>query len=169
MTILDIVKLEPKLIQHIEESICKALKVYAHFEIVPKPYYFTNRIYDKEITVVGMLDFKEIKNRCIVSLGFSNDVFLKIYEKMFHEKLTEISLESADLAGELINIIFQSISPELRKLGYNCEASLPKVFTKSNLHEWINLSVEQSLVLPFSAEGGNILFEIFEMKGDNAC
>lgn len=169
MTIFDIVKSEPKLIQHIEETVYRVLKIYSHSEIVPKSYYFTKHISDKEITVIGMLDLKENNNTCFVSLGFSNEVFLKIYENMFQERLTEISLESADLAGELINIIFQSISPELRKLGHNYEASLPKVLTKLNLQEWINNSAEQSLVFPFSTDGGNILFEIFEKKGDNAC
>jgi len=82
-------------------------------------------------SVFGMLDLKEENNTSVLSLGFAHAVFVKIYENMFQEQLTEVSLETADLAGELINIVFQSIDPELRKRGHRFETSLPKVLTNA--------------------------------------
>ena len=165
MTLFDVVRSSPEMIQHIQESVCKTLKIYARSEIVPKSHFFKVHAGDSEITIIGMLDLKEENNTSVLSLGFAHAVFVKIYENMFQEQLTEVSLETADLAGELINIVFQSIDPELRKRGHRFETSLPKVLTKSDLHRWVTISADQSLVLPFSTEYGDMLFEVFETKG----
>ena len=155
----------PEMIQHIQESVYATLKIYASSEIVPQSHYLQSHRTDAGITVIGMLELKNKDTTSVLALGFSNEVFFTIYENMFKEKLTEVSLETADLAGELVNIIFQSIDPELRKMGYLFDASLPKVLTKLHEHEWGKISVDQSLVLPFSTVKGEILFEIFETKG----
>ncbi len=165
MTLFEVVTSHPEMIRHIQESVYAALKVYASSEIIPKPHYLKSHAADFEVTVIGMLELTKTGATSVLALGFSHEVFVKIYENMFQEKLVEVSLETADLAGELINIIFQSIDPELRKLGFLFEASLPKVLTQAHRHEWVHISVEQSLILPFSTGTGDILFEIFETKG----
>ena len=141
------------------------LKHYASSHIDPQPHFYKSHTADFSISVIGTLVLQEKDHTSVLALGFSHEVFVNIYEKMFQEKLTEVSSDTADLAGELVNIIYQSIDPELRKLGYSFTTSLPKIVTRSNLHEWTSISVEQSLVLPFSTEGGDIFFEIFETKG----
>ncbi len=165
MTLFEVVQSHPEMIRHIQESVYSALKVYASSEIVPKAHYLQSHAAAVEVTVIGMLELTRRDTTSVLAIGFSHEVFVAIYENMFKEKLIDVSLETADLAGELINIIFQSVDPELRKLGYLFEASLPKVLTQSPRHEWVQISVEQSLILPFSTGTGDILFEIFETKG----
>jgi CheY-specific phosphatase CheX len=165
MTLFEIVRHNPVMLHHIQEAVFRALKIYAHSDIVPKAHFFKSHTADSEITIIGLMEITENTKTNFLALGFSQTAFLGIYENMFREKLTDVSLESADLAGELLNIIFQTIDPELRKLGHKFDVSLPKVLTKSNTHEWIQTHADQSLVLPFSTECGDILFEIFETKG----
>jgi CheY-specific phosphatase CheX len=165
MTLFEVVTTHPQIIQHMQDAVYETLKIYASSEIVPKPHYVESHTSDFEVTVIGMLALQEKGTASVLTLGFSHEVFIQVYENMFKEKLIEVSSESADLAGELVNIIFQTIDPELRALGYLFEASLPKVLTTVNLHEWVKISTQQSLILPFSTESGDILFEVFETKG----
>jgi len=165
MSFFDIVRSHPAMIGHIQRSVYETLKVYTSSELVPAPHYYTPHAADVEVAVIGSLDIRERDNTSRLALGFSREVFLHVYENMFRESLTRISPDAADLAGELVNIIFQSIDPELRKLGYVFEAALPNVITHSGPHEWVSISAKQSLVLPFSTERGDILFEIFETNG----
>jgi CheY-specific phosphatase CheX len=168
MTLFDLISTSPGIIERIQESVHETLKIYARSEISPKSHFFKLNTGNDGITIIGVLDLKENDNTSVLSLGLSHAAFVKIYENMFHEKLLEVSLETADLAGELINIIFQSFDPELRKLGHVYEASLPRVLT-SNSGEWITNPAGQSLVLPFGTECGDILFEVFETKGRTVC
>jgi CheY-specific phosphatase CheX len=165
VTLFDVVASKPELIRLIQTSVSDALKIYARSEIVPRPHCIKPHVADSEITVVGMLDIKESNDESMMSLGFPNAVFVKIYENLFHEELSEASLEAADLAGELINIIFETIDPQLRALGHRFDVSLPKVVTQSNLQEWRDISAGESLLLPFSTGWGDIVCEVFVMKG----
>ena len=164
-TLFDVVRSHPDVIGHIQKSVYNTLKIYARAEIVPKPHFFRSNAEGSEITVIGMLDLTQDGKTSVLSIGFSDAVFVNVYENMFQEKLTEISLETADLAGELINIIFQTIDPVLADLGLRFQASLPRVIALSNLDEWVRTSTNQSLVLPFSTGYGDIYFEVFESEG----
>lgn len=165
MTLFDVVRSHPEIIQHIQESVHKALKVYARSEIIPKAHFVKSLPAESEVTVIGKLELQENGHTSMLSIGFSQEVFFHIYENLFEQKLHEVSSETADLAGELINIIFQSIDPELRKLGYRFDASLPNVLVGTDHCERVRITVDQSLVLPFSTERGDMFFEVFETKG----
>ena len=160
MSIFQIIKSDPDLVRLIQEAVFNTLKVYACSDIVTKPLFHKKHDCSFEVSIIGMLRLTSQNGDDVLAIGFSEQAFMTLYQNMFNEQPEAISSDNQDLAGELINIIFQTIDPELRKKGYHCEVSLPEILTGLDLDKWSQVLVKESLVLPFATTNGDLFFEI---------
>jgi chemotaxis protein CheX len=99
-----------------------------------------------------------------ISILFSTAVFLKIYENMLGEKITQITKESEDAAAELLNIIFGLAKMKLNnEKGYTIQKAIPTVLTGENLHVATS-SAGPTIVLPFETSEGEFYVEVLFEK-----
>jgi CheY-specific phosphatase CheX len=164
MSIFEIIQSDPDLVRLIQEAVFNTLKVYACSDIHIKPLLNREHQSSFEVNIIGMLRLTSKEGEDLLAIGFSERAFMTLYQNMFNEKPVAISPDNQDLAGELINIIFQTIDPELQKKGYSCEASLPEVLLGADLEKWSHVLVKESLVLPFATANGDLFFEIPNLR-----
>lgn len=160
------------LVHTIQEAVQTTLKVHSRSAIHVMPVRSEGLPGKADVAIIGVLRLTGSPSNSMLALGLSRSAFAAIYENMFGEPMGELSDENQDLAGELVNIIFQSIDPELRALGIELEPSLPVFLTGRAIEGWAEASVGRSFVLPFSTEAGDLFIAIPDAsvaaKGDAA-
>ncbi len=166
MNIFQVIQSNPDLVGEMQKAVLATLKGYSKCDLEAKPTFFKDNKSKVDITILSMLTLSTKEgDKGVLALGFSEAAFMKIYEKTLDMKPEGINAETGDLAGELINIIYQTLTPELRKKGVIFDVSLPTVLIKNQLSEWSKVAVDRSLVFPFTSEQGDLYFEIPEIVG----
>ncbi len=95
-----------------------------------------------------------------IALCFPAPVFLAIYGNMVGEKATEITSQTEDAAGELLNIIFGQAKAELNaRGGYNIQKAIPAVVRGQDLRVK-HLAKGPTVLLPFETAVGTFHIEI---------
>jgi CheY-specific phosphatase CheX len=163
--ILKLIQSRDEIILAMQAAIVNTLKLYAGSVILAKPVFIKPRVSNHGLALVGQIELTDRYNKKIIlALGFPQEVFSIIYENTFQEKIDEINSETQELAGELINIIFQTIDPELRVHGHEFTASLPQVLVGQSLIDSLQNNNTSSLVLPFAIEAGSFYLELAEIN-----
>lgn len=141
----------------------KVLEVQANVQVtILKPTLV--KMDEKEvapnISIAGILNLATDTFHGSLTIAFSSEVFLKIYERMMGESHTEITTEIEDAAGEILNIIYGTAKTELNQQpGYNLKPVLPTVLAGEKLK--IRQKTDQLIVqLPFDTDLGRFYFEI---------
>lgn len=114
---------------------------------------------DSNVDIAGVISLTCPSFTGSISICFSSDVFLKIYEIMVGEKHETINTEVQDAAGEILNIIYGQAKTELKNKGYQLEKALPTVMVgqKLQLHHGANKTV---LIIPFKSAMGDFHLEV---------
>ncbi len=99
-----------------------------------------------------------------LAISFSNGVFLHIVEKMFGEKVTEITTQNVDLVGELSNMILGQAKIELSSLGFSIQQAIPSVIWGKD-HKIKQYGGGICVVIPFETPAGPFHIEIFADQG----
>ncbi len=95
-----------------------------------------------------------------IALCFPAQTFLGIYGAMLGETPTEITEESQDAAGELLNIIFGQAKAVLNDTkGYSIQKAIPTVVRGQALQVH-HMSREVAVILPFTCDYGAFHIEI---------
>lgn len=166
-SIIQFVHSNNEIISSVQNAIINTLNSYSQSAVKASPAFIKNNHIRFDIKVVGAIKLREqnIGKTIFLILGFAEHIFKQIYENTFQEKIIAIDRENQELAGELINIIFQTIDPELQKHGCVFNANLPEVFSGEKLVYWLktnNMSA-LSLVLPFTIATNEFYFELTEI------
>lgn len=165
MSLLKIIEKDNTIVPLIQNAILKTLQVHSRTPLTIGQVSFKSESSDSNLSVIGLIKNTQNNNSAILAIGFSEKAFMQIYNNMFQEMLPEITSEAADLAGEIVNIVYQTINPELKKRGHVFEVSLPVVMTGPELGKWFNCQFTHSLALSFQNENEKIVFEIVEISG----
>jgi CheY-specific phosphatase CheX len=163
MSVLDLINSDSKLLALIQDAVLHALQVHTHSMIEIGPTFFRSSVDKKNLGVIGLVHIKGNSTPAFLAIGFSEAAFLQIYKNMFKEELGGITLEAADLAGEIVNIIFQTLDPELRNRGFEFEVSFPEVHIGTSESKSACIQYQRSLVLPFRSGKEDFYFEIAEI------
>lgn len=149
-------------------AVQKTLEVQCKTKVkILKPYLKKESV--KNIAIASVLALNSNNFSGSVVLCFSESVFLKIYENMFEEKVTTITPEIQDAAGELLNIIYGMAKIELNKAGYNFLKALPTVMAGEQINVRYS-GAKPAVVIPFETDVGEFHLEIeFEatLEGKN--
>ena len=164
MNILNTIKSDSRIISVLQEAVVLSLRGYANAEVVSAPAFFKAETNLGDYKLVGLIRLSSEDHEAVLALAFSESMFFKLYENIFHEKPTAVTGENQDLVGEIANIVFQTADPNLRKLGIKFSPSLPEVLTGQKLEDWKVLATGNSLVLPFAIGNEQFCFDLIEMK-----
>jgi CheY-specific phosphatase CheX len=116
----------------------------------------------KAVAVAGFLRLEgEAGFSMELSLGFSKELFLVLYENMFQMPIDEISQENEDLAGEILNIAFGAMDPRFRELGYHMKSSFPEVYSGKKLKDYLGSIVTSSIRIPYTAAEQSFFVELY--------
>ena len=125
---------------------------------VGKPYLKKDGVVlDSDIAGVISLTSKSFNGS--IALCFPKRVFLAIYSKMVGEELEEITRESEDAVGELLNIIFGQAKVVLNKEGHEIQRAIPAIVRGSQISVH-HLSRNVAVILPFEMDSGKFHLEI---------
>lgn len=135
------------------------LAIQANTEIsVGKPYLKKDGVVlDSDIAGVISLTSKTFNGS--IALCFPKKVFLSIYSKMVGEPLEEITKESEDAVGEILNIIFGQAKVVLNQAGHEIQRAIPAIVRgkQISIH---HLSRNVAVILPFEMDAGQFHLEI---------
>lgn len=112
-----------------------------------------------DICIAGIISIKSGVFCGTVALLFTEQAFLHVFSSMMGEVVSEISLESRDAAGEILNIIFGQANSVLHEKHYHIENAIPSVIVGEQL-KVIEMSRGKSVVLPFKTDAGPLYLEI---------
>jgi CheY-specific phosphatase CheX len=92
-----------------------------------------------------------------LSVGFPEETYLKLLEKMLGQKFEHISAETQDAAAEILNIIYGTSKAIWNKEGCDFGLAIP-VVTKGNLSH--NKDSNPTLMVIFKTSVGDFLLKL---------
>jgi chemotaxis protein CheX len=112
------------------------------------------------IAIVAVISLTSKAFQGTIALCFPAPVFLAIYSNMVGEKHAEISKETEDAAGEILNIIFGQAKAELNdKAGYEIQKAIPAVIRGADIKVH-HMARKVAMVLPFQTPQGGFYLEV---------
>lgn len=145
----------------ITSALTSTIKSYTKTEVVSGKPYVQKEGHSEKIAVAGLIRFEGQDSALELFLGFSKELFLKLYENMFQSAESEINKENQDLAGEILNIAFGAMDPEFRKLGYSFRCSFPVVYSGAKLEEALKQVKASAIVVPYTSNAQSFFVEIY--------
>ncbi|MCM2324773.1 MAG: chemotaxis protein CheX [Oligoflexia bacterium] len=113
-----------------------------------------------EMDVAGVISLTSAKYNGSIALCLPAKVFLQIYSNMVGEKHLEITRETEDAAGELLNMIFGQAKAELNNnKAYEIQRAIPTIVRGQQLHVH-HLSRGVTIVIPAQTEAGEFRVEV---------
>jgi len=136
------------------------LKVQAQMEVTFEKPMLKSGQKIEDISIAAIISLVSDQFSGSIALCFPKDTFLKVYSQMIGEEISEMSKDTEDAAGEILNIIFGQAKATLNnKHGYTIKTAIPTVLTgtKMNVH---NSSVQKAILIPFKSTLGNFYLEV---------
>lgn len=149
---------QPEILKIIVNSLAETIVNYAKFSVVAGKPIFRDGSQKRSIAVAGLIRFDGPQLSIELMLGFSQDLFLALYENMFQMPVQEITEENQDLAGEILNIAFGVMDPSLKKQGFELRSSFPIIYVGQRLNEVLAKISAEAIVIPYSH--GSKVFEV---------
>lgn len=113
-----------------------------------------------DIEIVAVVSLTSNAFHGTIALCFPKKVFLEIYSSMVGEKYDEITKETEDAAGEILNMIFGQAKAALNdKAGYQIQKAIPAVIRGADIKVH-HLARQVALVLPFETGHGSFYLEV---------
>lgn len=79
----------------------------------------------EKIECLSMIGIKSPGFDGSLALGFPASTFLKLFEKMTGEAVTEVTDQNADACGEMLNIIYASARVKINESGFEFQPAIP--------------------------------------------
>lgn len=159
--------LDVAFVQPFIDSTVKVLKVQANTGVsMQSPYLKTTEAAKQIVDIAGVISITSDVFIGTISLCFSKQTFLNICFQLFGERQDEITKETEDAAGEILNMIFSGAKAELnKKKNYGIQKALPTIIQGTDLS--VTQSTGTTMVLPFTSDAGPFHIEIELVTKDN--
>jgi chemotaxis protein CheX len=123
-----------------------------------------SKMYGDISAVIGMSGNKTINDqksrfRGLLVLSFSEDVYVKIANKMLQEAHTQFNDEIQDVGAEIINIIMGNAKKTLNTVGLFPEMATPSTIRGTG-HTITSLDRSYTIIIPFKSSLGEFKMEI---------
>lgn len=149
------------LTQILISGLSQAISQYTNTKVTTGAPFLQAKHEASDIAVIGMIRF-EAKDLAIeLFMAMSKDLFNKLYTNLFNSPVKEINSENHDLAGEMLNIAFGIMDPNLIKIGYRMVSSFPKMYSGHEMKTVLSKISNEAIVLPFEADGQKFAVELF--------
>ncbi|MBU2864769.1 chemotaxis protein CheX [Reinekea forsetii] len=114
---------------------------------------------DAQGVVSGYILLNSSSNNGSLSITFTEDVLLDIYQKMLGEPLEQLDDSAYDLVGEITNMVCGGAKRRLSEQGLDFDLATPSII-KGEGHKVEHLDNKPVVVLPFTFEKGEIFIEV---------
>lgn len=146
--------IDVRIINPFIDAAMNTLSVQCSLKITPQSIYIRSIKDQPNVEIAGVISLICDEFCGSISLCFTNNVFLNIYEAMVGEKHTQVSSEIQDAASELMNIIYGFAKTNLNsQLKTNLKPALPTLLVgeKIRIHQNSDLPI---VVVPFESNAG---------------
>jgi len=109
--------------------------------------------------VTGVIGMTGNLARGSLAITFTEPAILTIAERMLGEKMTAVDEATADVVGEITNMVTGGAKRILSEKGYTFDMSIPTTIIGEN-HSISHRSSAPVVVVPFETDGGNFFVEI---------
>ena len=155
-------KLDTGILTPFIEGTINTLQTQANVPITTgKPFIKDGK--ELPIAIAGVITMNNAEMPGSIALCFSKEVFLGIYESMVGEKHEEITAETQDAAGELLNIIYGHAKTKLKAGGFTIDMAIPVILAGEKLTMQIG-ERGKTIVVPFECPYGAFYLEIYFKK-----
>jgi chemotaxis protein CheX len=150
-------KMDVAFLKPFVEGASKAFEVQVKIKIKPEKVFIKNSLYETTDSVVGKVKLETDKFKGIIALCLSKEVFFKIYAALVGEEITSVNKDTADAAGELMNIVYGHAKTVLNKeFGLDLKPVIPEVVIQPPVEK----VASPVIVVPFSTDFGAVRIEI---------
>jgi CheY-specific phosphatase CheX/anti-anti-sigma regulatory factor len=124
--------------------------------------------FEKQYEVAAIIEISAKKFSGCLLVGFKKAAFVKIYNHMVGESLTEFNEEVGSGVSEIINIIYGGAKTILNSQDFGLQMVLPKVLVGDEIAS-VYANRAAAMFLPFTTEGfGDFCVEVLAGKRDAA-
>lgn len=139
------------------EGVVKTLSMMASTQCEPQAPKVESAFKPKG-DVTGMVGMVAGSMKGTLTISFSKEAILEVFENMLGEKHPEINSEICDAVGEMTNQVYGTAKTTLNQLGYSFEMAIPTViqgqFQISKYH------TGTTLVIPFKLKASGAAFYV---------
>ena len=140
------------------DSLLKSLSIMANIEPVPGVAEVKNgNLSMGEVT--GLMEMSSDETKGTMALSFTKPFVIDLVKRIFAEDIADINETAIDLTGELTNMIVGGAKNILSEKGLEIGMSTPAILTGVD-HVVDHKYNGKTIVLPFTAEEGEIFLEI---------
>lgn len=140
------------------DSLLKSLSIMANIEPVPGVAEVKNgNLSMGEVT--GLMEMSSDDTKGTMALSFTKPFVIDLVKRIFAENIDDINETAIDLTGELTNMIVGGAKNILSEKGLEIGMSTPTILTGVD-HVVDHKYNGKTIVLPFTAEKGEIFLEI---------
>jgi chemotaxis protein CheX len=125
---------------------------------VPGPYSL-QKDFVSHGDISGILGMVQERMEGTLVVSFEKATIFGILKRVYGREFSEVDSSVRQGVGELTNIIYSSMKKALNERGHSFKMAIPNVVIGSS-HSIINLHEGQTMVVPFSVEGGSFYVEI---------
>jgi len=139
------------------EGASKAFEVQVKMKITPGKATPKMHMFEPDDVVAGRMHVDVEGFRGSITICFGENAFKQLYKALLGEEINVVDKDSADAAGELVNIIYghaKAVLNQTHKL--QLKPAIPEIILKPKV-EKIDSAV---LTLPFTSEVGSFRLEI---------
>ena len=155
-------KLDLNILNPFIEGTVNVLETQANVKIqVGKPHLKTGS--ESDVAIAGVITMNNSELPGSIALCFPKPTFLSIYEQMVGEKHEDVSEETQDAAGELLNMIYGHAKTKLKAGGFAVDMAIPVIMVGDKLKMQVG-EKGKSIVVPFTSASGPFFLEIYFKK-----
>jgi hypothetical protein len=144
----------------IAESVSRTVSGYTKVATTSAPATLEGDFPKRDYFSTGVVRLEGAQLGMELVLGIPRDAFKTLCDGAFGSSVVAMDDENQDIAGEVLNIAFGSIDPQLRKQGTLTRASLPKSFVGPKSATLTKTLPKYAIRIPFSAAGKEFFLEI---------
>jgi CheY-specific phosphatase CheX len=108
--------------------------------------------------IAGLIGFTSSSARGSIGIYFTQEVYLKLIERMFGESFKKIDRQNEDAAAEMMNIIFGCAKVTLNEQGHGIKLSIPSVLRGNNIKAK-DSKTNEVIVTVFKTDLGDFFLE----------
>ncbi len=150
-------KVDADVLKTFVKSAAKAFEGQVKIQITPGKISTKSQIFEADDVVAGRVNVKVEGFKGSVTICFSEAVFKKIYKLILDDDIEKVDKDTADAAGELMNMIYghaKTILNQTRNI------ALPPALPIILLNPKVEKATTLVLCMPFTSEAGPFRIEI---------
>jgi chemotaxis protein CheX len=152
--------IKSEFVSAIASAVIEIFKVQASTEVKVLKPKLKSEVGNSTYNVISVVSLQSDQFQGTVALCFPKQTYLRVYNEMLAESVTEINDENRDAAGELLNMVFgMAKSKVMNEKNLSIDKAIPTILSGDNITMQANSS-EVGLVIPMQSSAGPLAVEV---------